>query len=216
MDKTAGYRMEARRLSVQPETGRASARVMLAGTAGVRVAAIAGSLRVLNARGLLIAALAPGTVLDFEPPASPQAGGEIWKMTGCLRVAAGHFLLTDETTSVTAELEGGGLAAQSGNQVAITGALDPTSTPVSEATQVLRVSQVNRLAKGCAAGRRAAAAAGAGGGAPKAAGGGVGGSAAGISITTIAIIGGVVVAAAVGGLAATGALSGQTSSTVSR
>ncbi len=103
MGRTAGFRMEARSLRIQPETGQASARVTLAGTTHVQVAALTGSLRVLNSRGLLIAALAPGTALDFDPPATPQAGGELWKMTGCLRVATGHFLLTDETyTNVTA------------------------------------------------------------------------------------------------------------------
>ncbi len=130
-------------------------------------------------------------------------------------MAAGHFLMTDETTNVTAELEGEGLAAEGGNKVEITGAADPTGTPASEATQVLRISQMRRLAKGCVAGKRAAAAAGAGGGAAKPAGG-AGGGAAGVSLTTIAIIGGVAVAAAVGGLAATRSLPGQASSPVSR
>lgn len=212
MAKAAGFHMEARTLRIQPETGHASARVMLEGNTRVQVAALEGSLRVLNSRGLLIAALAPGTALDFQPPASPQAGSEPWKMTGCLRVAAGHFLLTDDTTNVTAELEGDGLAAEGGNRVEITGALDPTGTPVSEATQVLRVSQVRRVGKGCPGGKRAAAAAGAGGGAAKGAGGGV----LGLSVTTIAIIGGVAVAAAIGGLAATGSLPGQGSPAVSR
>jgi hypothetical protein len=187
--------------------------VMLAGTGRVQVAALAGSLRVLSSRGLLIAALAPGTTLDFEPPPSPQAGSELWKMTGCLRVTAGHLLLTDDTTNVTAQLEGGGLTAESGNRVEVTGAMDPTGTPVSEATQVIRVSQVRRLTKGCAVGKGGAAGGGAApAGAPKSGGVGV----AGISITTIAIIGGVVVAAAVGGLAATGSLPGQGSAAVSR
>lgn len=207
--EAAGFHMEARSLSIQPETRQAAGRVTLTGTTHVQVMALAGWLRVLNSRGLLIAALAPGSALDFEPPASPQAGGEPWKMTGCLRTATGHFLLTDDTTGVTAELDGGSLAAEAGNRVEITGAMDPTGTPVSEATQVLRVTQVRRLAKGCAAGKRAASAAGP---APKPAGGG----ASGVSLSTIAIIGGVVVAAAVGGLAATGSLPGQASSTVSR
>jgi hypothetical protein len=209
MDRTAGFHMEALSLRIQPETGQASARVMLLGNTRVRVAAVAGSLRVLSSRGLLIAALASGTTLDFEPPPSPQAGGELWKMTGCLRVTAGHFLLTDDTTNVTAQLEGEGFAAEGGNRVEVTGAMDPTGTPVSEATQVIRVSHVQRLAKGCAVGKGGAAPAA---NTPKSGGGGV----AGISITTIAIIGGVVVAAAVGGLAATGSLPGQGSSAVSR
>ncbi len=54
----AVFEMEARSLRIQPDTVQGSARVMLAGTTRVEVAALAGSLRVLNSRGLLIAALA--------------------------------------------------------------------------------------------------------------------------------------------------------------
>jgi O-antigen ligase len=203
MEKAAGFRMEARGLTIRPETGTASARVTLAGNARVQVAALAGSLRVLTARGLLVAAMAPGAALEFAPQAA-SAGGEPWKLTGCLRTIAGHFLLTDEVTNVTVELAGAGIEAESGNRVEVTGALDAAATPVSGATQFIRVSRVKRLGKGCAEGKGAAAA-GAGGAAGKAAGVGI----AGISATTIAIVGGVAVAATVGGLAAASGLPGQ-------
>lgn len=200
-----GFRLEARGLSIHPETGQSSARVALTGAAKVQVTALAGSFRVLNRRGLLVADIASGKTLEFEP--LPQGGGasEPWKMTGCLRAVNGHYLLTDDTTSVTAELTGGGIDAEGSNRVEITGTLDPTATPVSGATQVLKVTQIRRLGKGCAAGGKGAAAAGAGGAAGKAAGAGH----AGIGASTVAIIGGVAAAGAVAGLAASDALPGQ-------
>lgn len=209
-----GFHMEARTLRIQPETGQARARVTLESGNRVQVAALEGSFRVLNARGLLVADLSPGTALAFEPLPQGGGAGEPWRMTGCLRSENGHFLLTDETTSVTAELTGTNLAAEEGNRVRIDGIMDSAFTPVSGATQVLKVTQLRRLGKGCGEGKGAkgAAAAGAGGAAGKAAGG----SHAGIAASTIAIIGGVAAAGAVAGLAASDALPGQGGGTVSR
>ncbi len=193
---------------MRTETGRSAARILLAGNTHVQVAAIAGSLRVLNSQGLLVAALEPGTALEFDP----QATGEPEKLTGCLRSIPGHFLVTDEITNVTVELSGAGLDRESGNRVEVTGAMDPTGAPVSGATQFVRVSGLKHLGKGCPTNK--AAAAGAGGAAGKSAGAG---KAIGLSATALAVIGGVAAAAVVGGLAATGSLSsGNNGGSVSR
>jgi hypothetical protein len=160
---------------------------------------------VMNAKGTVIANLTPGTALEFDPQASSQ--GEPWKLSGCLRAIPGHFMLTDDTTNVTVEAMGAGLDKEAGNRVEIIGAMDPTGSPVSGASQVIRVSQLKRIGKGCpASAGKGAAAAGAGGAA-------AGSTIAGISTTTILIIGGVAAAAAVGGLAASGTLSSHGSST---
>jgi hypothetical protein len=156
------------------------------------VMTLAGSTQVFDTQGLLLANLPQGKALDFEPPPAPVSRSAT-KMTGCLSAAAGHFLLTDELTNVTAELKGDQLAQIAG-RVEIAGAMDPTETPVPGATQVLRVSQVRRLGKGCPAT----------------------GKAGGVSATTVATIGGVAVAAVVGGLAATGYLPGHGSPGLSR
>src|SRR5579871_263667 len=159
---------------------RASTRVALVGTEHVQVMALVGSAQVLDALGLLLANLPQGQALDFEPPPASESHSAS-KMTGCLSAAAGHFLLTDELTNVTAELKGDHLTGIAG-RVEIAGAMDPTETPVSGASQVLRVNQVRRLGKGCLA------------------------KSSGVSGTRVAIIGGVAVAAVFGGLAATGHL----------
>ncbi len=204
IEKAQGLNLEARGLVIQPETGTASARIALAGAAKVDVYPIAGSFRVLNSRGVLIANLNVGRTMEFEPQA-PNAPS---KLTGCLVYKGGHYTLTDETTGVVVELSGPQLDKEKGNRVEVTGGMDPAANPVSDASQLIRVTRVNRLNKGCSA---TTAAAGAGG----PAGAGAGGGGGGLSTTVIAIIGGVAAAGVVGGLAATGALSGA-GPTVSR
>lgn len=204
LEKAATVRFEAQGLTFQPETGNASARVALTGGARVELAVLGGSFRVLNAKGTLVANAGAGRSLEFEP----QSTQGPTKMTGTLRQASGHFLLTDETTKITAELAASGLAKDEGYRVEITGAQDPTATPVTDASQYVRVTAIKRLgnSRDAAGG---AAAAGRGGAAT------AGGTH--LTATTIAIIGGVAVAATVGGLAAGGKLPGQGSSaTISR
>jgi hypothetical protein len=206
LEKAESFRFEARGLIIQPETGNASARVVLTGGARVELAALSGSFRVLNARGLLVANVASGHALELEP----QAADTATKLTGTLRNVGGHFLLTDETSNVTVELAGPGLAKEVGNRVEIMGQMDPSATPVTDASQFIQVTQLKHLGKGAPANSGTAAAGGAAGG------GAAGTHVIGLSVTTIAIIGGVAVAATLGGLAATGKLPGQGSSTVSR
>jgi hypothetical protein len=213
MEKASTFRLEAQGLTFQPETGSASARVALSGGARVELAVLTGSFRILNAKGVLVANAGAGRSLEFEPQSSQTQSPGLTKMTGTLRLASGHYLLTDETTNVTVELAGTGLSRDAGYRVEITGAEDPTATPVTDASHYIRVTTVKRLgnAKDTGAG---AAAAGKGG---AAAGGGSTAGGIHMSATTIAIIGGVAVAATVGGLAAAGKLPGQgTTSTISR
>jgi O-antigen ligase len=203
MEQLLGYRVEARGLILESQTGVAKAQVALAGPHMVQMAALTGSFRVLNVKGMVVANLTPGSALEFNPQAASQ--GEPWKLSGCLRSAAGHFTLTDDTTSVTVEAAGASLDREAGNRVEILGAMDPAATPVSGASQLIRVSQIKRVAKGCPV-NKGAAAAGAGGAAA-----GAGATVAGISTTTIAVVGGVAAAATIGGLAAANKLPGQSS-----
>jgi hypothetical protein len=194
LDKTAGFRVEARGLTIQPETGNSTGRVLLAGNTRVQVAALTGSFRVLNARGMVVAKLPPGLTLAFEP----QISSGPTKLMGRLQNKNGHYLLTDETTNVTVELFGPGLAKEVGHRIEVLGSLDPTVTPVSDASQFIRVTSVKPIPVA--------------GAAPAGAAGGSSGVA--ISGTAIAIIGGVAAAAVVGGLAAAGGLPGQGASSV--
>lgn len=238
LERTASFRFEARGLAVRAKTGGSSAWVALAGGNRVQVAALEGSFQVLNAQGLLVANLAAGRTMEFEP----QTAAGPSRLSGCLQRAAGHFVLTDETTNAVVELAGPGLNKAANNRIEAVGSMDPTLTPVPGASEVILVSGVRRTGKACSS--RAASAAAAGGGSPRASAGGSaaasgsaaaggnggtapGGTASGgtaaapaggvvaahaISLTTIAVIGGVAAAATVGGLAAAGTLPGQGSS----
>jgi len=205
-DKAAGFHIEARGLRVIPETGSTSARVHLVGANTVEVATLTGSLRVLNSRGALVAELPQGAALAFEPQNSSNLSARI---SGCLENRGGHYVLTDETTNVSVELLGTGLNKDVGYRVEVSGSTDAAATPISSASQIIRVAEIKRLSRSCTAAAGAGGAAGTRG----AAGGGSSGIA--ISGTAIAIIGGVSAAAVVGGLAAAGSLS-QGGGTVSR
>jgi len=190
LDRATGYFFEAHGLTIEPETGTSSGRISLNPAAGVQVAALSGSLKVLNAQRMVVAKVMPGMPLAFAPQFN--GGNGVARVTGRLVNKGGHYILTDETTNVTVEITGPGLKKEENRRVEISGHLDPTATPVADATQVIRVTGISRLPAG-------AAAAGAAGG------GGLSGLA--ISGTTIAIIGGVAAAALVGGLAAAGSFS---------
>jgi len=204
MEKARRFRVEARGLAVRMEAGEGSARVFLAGGARVQVAALAGSASVLNSQGLLVASIRSGSTLEF---AFQRSSGELWKLTGCLLSSAGHYTVTDEVTNVTVEVGGAGVDREAGSRVEISGAVDPTVLPISEATQFIRVSGIKRLSKNCAATDRTAAASASGnaGGAGRA---GKSGGSMSLPVGVIAVIAGVAVAVVIGGLAATGNLTG--------
>jgi hypothetical protein len=194
LENGVGFRLEALGLTIRPERGLSTGRIGLLGSSRVRVAALTGSFRVWNARGVLVANVAAGSAVAFEP----QAANAATHVTGVLTRQNGHFLLTDEVTKVTVEVTGPGLERQAGLRVEITGTVDPAATPVSGASQVVVATQVKTVAAGAAGG---------GGAAPAGTGGAAGG--VGVSVTTVAVIGGVAAAATLGGLAASDALPGQ-------
>jgi hypothetical protein len=97
---------------------------------------------VLNARGVLVANVAAGSALAFEPLATAAPT----HVTGTLMEQSGHFLLRDQVTHVTAEVTGQGLSAQVGHVVDVTGTLIASATPVAGATQVIAARQVRAMA----------------------------------------------------------------------
>src|SRR5512146_3331433 len=110
LENGAGFHLEALGLTIRPDRGLATGRIGLVGSRRVRVAARTGGFRVLNARGVLVANVAAGSTLAFEPQASAAAT----HITGTLTRESGHFLLTDQITRVTVEVTGQGLAAYLG------------------------------------------------------------------------------------------------------
>jgi len=220
------FLVEARGLTIQPDSNSSMGRIVLNGARRVDVAALTGSFRILNSAGMLVAKIASGRALTLEAQSTP---GPV-RITGRLVRRDGHYLLTDDTTNVTLELAGSaltepGLLKALGRRVEVKGSARPGATPVDGAAQLIEVAQVTPAppASGSApagsapAGSAPAGSGGAGGTAPAGAGG-AGGAASGaaVSVTMIAIIGGVAAAAVVGGLAASGSLGGSTAAPVSR
>ena len=199
LENGIGFHLEALGLTIRPDGEMSTGRIGLLGSQAVRVAALTGSFRVLNSRGVLVGNVAAGSVLAFEPQA--PAGAAMTRLTGILTQRNGHFLLTDQVTHVTVEVTGQGLPAHVGRVVQINGTLNATATPVAGANQVIATSSVQTVA----------AAGGTGGGAVAAGSGGAA-TGEGIGITTLAVIGGVAATATLGGLAASGALPGQSAS----
>jgi hypothetical protein len=191
------YGVDALGLHVTPLGSSSTIQVALNQPNRVQVSALTGSVQVANSQGVLVATLTSGRALDLDPQAAGGAAAS--HLTGCLQKKNDKYILTDETTNVTVELQGAGLKDEVGNHIEITGATIPGAMPAKGTSQVISVGNLNRLGKGCSskAGAAAAAAAGAGGAA-----------AAGISATTVAVVAGVgATAAAVGGLAAAGTFS---------
>jgi hypothetical protein len=215
LHKAHGFRIEARGLTILPDTGASTGRILLAGNARVQVSAVTGSLRVLNSRDLLVAKISSGRALLLEP----QSADGPTRLAGRVMLRGGHYLLTDETTNVTVELAAKkSLANAIGRRVAVTGSSDPAATPASDATQVIEVAQVTPAPQPPTAPAGSGGSSGGSAGGGTAAGGSTGGAASGaaVSVTLVAIIAGVAAAAVVGGLAATGGLGGGTAAPVSR
>jgi len=202
-----GYSVNASGLNVRAD-GKASATISMRDQGVVEIAALTGSVHVFNAAGLNVANLLPGRALDLRPQ---DAGANApSSLTGCAVKAGNNTLLTDETSNVTVQLQGGNV--RTGRRVQVTGSMVPNATPPSGASQVINVTNVKEVGGACKAGAAAAAAGGAAAGGAAAAGAGAAaaGAGAGIGIgVTTAVVAGVAVAAGAGlGIAAgTGAFS---------
>jgi|GEM_PF-2418148 len=207
--RISGYAANASGLNVRAE-GTSSATVTMKGNV-VEIAALTGNVHVFNAAGMNVASLVPGRALDLRPQDAGASSPS--SLVGCPVKSGNTFLLTDETSNVTAQLRGRKIKA--GRHVKVTGSLVPNSTPVSPATQVISVTSVQSAPGTCKAGVAAAAGGAAAGGAA-AAGAGAGAAAgAGVAgISTVAIVGvaaGAATAAGLGAAVATGAIGGSTS-----
>ncbi len=140
---TPAYGIEARGLRASPATSGVSVKVGFDDESRVVVAAVNGPVRVTAQDGRLVANVAAGKALSFDPQ-QPGAAPPM-KLTGKLERKNGHFLLTDETTNVTFELVGEGLDLEVGNRIEVTGVLDPAAKPFATATQVVKLTKLARL-----------------------------------------------------------------------
>ncbi|HLK61879.1 MAG TPA: hypothetical protein VKU19_00470 [Bryobacteraceae bacterium] len=218
LESAAGYEVEAGSLRISTAASDSVARIRVLENHRVTVAAVRGVVRVANGTGLLVANVAAGSSLDFEPQTAGAAAPT--RVSGCLLAKSGKIVIVDQTANVILELQGAGLDQEIGNHVEVVGRAEGTSPSVPGASELIKVVGVKEVSKGgCTAiakkiGAATSVAAGAGtagsaAGAAGAAGAGGAAAGAGIGIGTVAVIGGVATAATVGGLAAVGGLPGQ-------
>jgi hypothetical protein len=157
---SAGYWMEARGLQIGSVESVARARVSLRGNKQVMVAALSGPVRVENGRGVLVAWVASGRTLEFEPQDGATTPG-LATLTGCLQKIDGHYILTDSTTGVKVELKGARAAEEAGNNVTVTGIEEPAGSTTANATELIHATEVVQNSKHCVVPGSAAAPAGA-------------------------------------------------------
>lgn len=130
-------------------------------TAGIAAPPVIGSFRAWYAQEVvganLVGANPAGRSLEFEPQSSDGSS----RVSGCLQRRTGRFLLKDENTHVMVELTGPHLDKEANHRIEAVGSLDPAAIPLSEASEVIRVTSVKRIGKACV-GATAAATAGVG------------------------------------------------------
>ncbi len=112
---SAAYELDAATLKIHAAD---SGRVRVIAGDRIQVAALTGSARVTNANGVLLASVAAGNTMSFEPQNSP-----VLSHTGCLLYKDGHFIIQDENNNSVTELNGKDLAQNTGNRVTATGTL---------------------------------------------------------------------------------------------
>jgi hypothetical protein len=97
-----GFSVEARSLTISPRTREAVARIKLQNGRKVTVAALGGPVDVSNGGGLLVARVAAGASLDFEPQTAGAAGTTSGTGSGAQTTTTGAAGQTGAGTTGTA------------------------------------------------------------------------------------------------------------------
>lgn len=145
VENNTNYRLEAKTLRVSGAAPRAIARVQLDGSSAVLVSAVNGPVRISNAAGVLLAKLAAGGSLRFEPQG---AAADTFELSGCLLKKGGKTIIVDRTSNQIFELRGADTSTEFGNRVNLKGKAVDTAASVSGAGQVVRVESLTTAAPG--------------------------------------------------------------------
>lgn len=149
-DNNRGYAVEALGLRIVPTGGASAGRIAYSGERSVQIAALRGGLRVMNTGGSVVAVMAPGMALEFQPQA--PAGAQLpFEMTGCVERRDGRFVLRDLIAGVLEEIRGDRLDREVGNVVEVVAFELPKEQPVAGAMEVVQVTRMRRVRRGCPA-----------------------------------------------------------------
>lgn len=137
------YEIDAGGLKIR--VGSPNARVRVSLTGRVEVTALSGAARVASGSGILLAAIPAGHSMIFSMQAAPT--GAITR-TGCLLYKDGHFIMQDDNTQEVVELNGTGIAANTGNRVEVTGTATGAKPAVTIATLQMNVTSLTVQSQG--------------------------------------------------------------------
>jgi len=220
VQSSSKFEVDARTLKIVASDSGAIARVKLNADGRVLVTAVNAPVNVLNHDGVLVTKVSPSLPMSFLPQV---AAAGTFDMTGCVVNKNGAAIFVGSTGLY--ELRGANLTNAVGNSVHMKGTINSSAIPAGGATQVITVTSSEIAAKGSCASALATAGLGAtlspaGLGAAATAGVATAGAAAGgagagpvAAVGTTVIVVGIVVAtgAIIGGLAAAGTFSSNTS-----
>jgi hypothetical protein len=131
------YEVDAGGFSIQPASRDSRVRVGWAADGKLEVASLAGSARVMNGAGFLLASLSAGKSMSF----AMQVAGAVTRI-GCLLYKDGRYLIQDQNTQQVLEVTGPNLASNVGNRVNATGTLSSARPALTIATGVLNATSV--------------------------------------------------------------------------
>lgn len=139
------YRLEARTMQISGAAPKAIARVQLDGDNAVLVSALNGAVRVMNAKGIMLAKVPAGANLRFQ-----QGGGaaDAVDISGCLLKKSGKAIIVDMTVNQIFELQRADQSKDFGNRVTIKGKVVEGSSTVTGVTQIVAAENVTPLAPG--------------------------------------------------------------------
>jgi hypothetical protein len=140
------YSLQALTLRIAAAAPKAIARVRLDGSDAILVSAFNGPVRVSTAAGLLVATVAPGRDLRFQPGA---AEADSFEVTGCLLQKSGRFIVVDSTSNQMFEVRGAtDLADKLGNRITVKGTEVPGAQPLEGAAHFIAIQSVTDVAPG--------------------------------------------------------------------
>jgi hypothetical protein len=147
----AGFRIEAAGLQLVAAGPGAAARVAVLGDRKLEASVTAGSFRVTKPSGTLIALMGAGRSLRFELLAQEAESQVPFEMTGCLEIREGRYVLRDVIAGVLEEVRGEQLDREVGNVIEVTASVIPGVKPVAGAMEVIQITRMRRLSRGCPA-----------------------------------------------------------------
>jgi hypothetical protein len=143
LDTSSAYGLETAGLRVEAGAQPSSLRLTCRGQS-VEFSSLRGAFTIRDLQGRVLASAKTGDNLQLTPVTSNTS---TVNLTGKIRSVAGKYLLTDETTRITVELQGESVAGSVGKRVRLTGSA-ASSSAAPGAPRVVTVSSLHVAGSG--------------------------------------------------------------------